>query len=109
MRKANHDKLAVCLDIGHLNYSKAPMEEWFAELHQHIRYIHLSDNQGIYDDHMAIGDGTVDWLKFHRLIEKYRIHPMVTLEVSGMENVLKSIHFLKENKIFPFGGDSHGR
>lgn len=95
MKAASHPKVKVCLDIGHVNLSACSLEEWFLRLHKHISYIHLSDNGGMYDEHLPVGQGNVDWRSVKKLIEKYNINADYTLEVAGMSGVLESIEYLK--------------
>ncbi len=89
--------VGVCLDIGHTNYSSASLEEWFDALGDRTGYLHLSDNMGLYDDHLPIGDGTVDWNKVCNLTKYLPEDIPVTLEVGNIENIKKSLHFMKEN------------
>lgn len=95
METASHPKVKVCLDIGHANLSACSLEEWFLRLHEHLSYIHLSDNDGLYDAHLPVGQGNVDWRNVKKLIEKYNIKADYTLEVAGMSGVLKSIEYLR--------------
>ncbi len=88
----------VCLDIGHINYSRASLEDWFDDLGDKTGYIHLSDNMGIYDDHLPLGDGTVDWTKVCSLVKYLPEDIPVTLEVGNIASIEKSIHYLDENK-----------
>lgn len=93
----NCKNVSVCLDIGHINYSSASIEEWFDALGDRTGYLHLSDNMGIYDDHLPIGDGTVDWNKACSLIKYLPSDIPVTLEVGTVNNIEKSLHFMEEN------------
>ena len=92
--------IGFCLDIGHVNYSQAPLEEWCEELGDRIGYVHLSDNMGTYDDHLALGDGTVDWKKAFSLFGYLPGDTPVTLEVGGLEGIKRSFEFMTENGFF---------
>lgn len=94
------DRIGVCLDIGHVNYSKASLTKWFDALGDRIGYLHLSDNKGVYDDHLALGDGTVDWFEADRLYRSLSREMPMTLEVGHLDNVRRSIEFLKDNRLF---------
>lgn len=95
MEKANHKKINVCLDIGHANLTKTPISGWFEVLHPYIKYMHLSDNNGVFDEHLALGDGNIDFAYMCQLLEKYKIKSDYTLEVTGIDRVIKSIEYLK--------------
>ncbi|MCQ2462229.1 MAG: sugar phosphate isomerase/epimerase [Clostridia bacterium] len=89
--------VGVCLDIGHINYSGVPHEEWFDILGDRTGYLHLSDNKGRFDDHLPIGDGTVNWDRVRGLIKYLPEDIPVTLEVGSVGNIEKSLRFMKEN------------
>ncbi|MBP9988321.1 MAG: sugar phosphate isomerase/epimerase [Ruminococcus sp.] len=89
--------VGVCLDIGHINYSSASQDEWFDALGDRTGYLHLSDNMGVYDDHLPIGDGTVDWNEVCNLTKYLPANIPVTLEVGNVNNIEKSLRFMKEN------------
>lgn len=91
MRRADHPRIHVCLDVGHVNVAGGSLDVWLAMLHPYISYFHLSDNKGVYDDHMAVGDGTVDFVRLKSLIDYHHIQADYTLEVSGTAAVEKSI------------------
>ena len=99
MKRINDRRVGVCLDIGHANYSRSSLDEWVNALGENIRYAHLSDNEGLFDNHMSLGIGTVDVLRASELLSPLGDIPM-TLEVGGMENIKKSIDFIKENHLF---------
>jgi len=94
------ERFGVCLDLGHVNYSKAPMEKWFEVLGQRIGYIHLSDNHGIFDDHRSIGKGNVDWVLADRLYRELEHDVIFTLEVGNIKRVRASLEFIKRNGFF---------
>ena len=94
------DGVGVCLDIGHANYSDAPMEAWFDALGPSIACLHLSDNMGRLDDHLPLGDGEIDWAMADRLWRQLGRDVPVTLEVGGLQGVEKSLGFLRRNGYF---------
>jgi len=106
MKKVTDDRVKVCLDIGHVNYSNAPMEEWFDRLGGYIGYLHLSDNHGQYDDHLPLGDGSVNWEKADKLWRSLNRDVPITLEVGGIEGVKKSLNYLKRHGWFCGGKDA---
>ena len=87
-------------DIGHVNYTPVPLETWMDTLWDRIGYFHLSDNNGVYDDHLPIGEGTVDWEKADRLWKQLNRKVPLTLEVGGPDGVRKSLAFLKGHGYF---------
>ncbi len=79
--------LGFCFDIGHINvWSKMPFDVWIDNLAEFIGEIHLHDNHGTDDEHLALGEGNIDWLKILRAIYK-RLNrmPILTLEPHSIE------------------------
>lgn len=100
MEITKNDRIRVCLDLGHANYSHTPLEKWFDDLGDNISYLHLSDNKGEFDDHMTLGTGTIDWDKADALYRSLGKEVPMTLEVGSIDSVRKSIGFLRQNGYF---------
>ncbi len=70
------------LDIGHANigtrksHSRSLLERYGSRL----KHVHLSDNKGKSDDHLAIGAGTVDWKGELRALKTLGYDGTFTLE-----------------------------
>jgi sugar phosphate isomerase/epimerase len=52
-------ELGICLDVGHANTMGLLPE--FMALKPRLVNLHVHDNMGRYDEHLPIGDGTVDF------------------------------------------------
>ena len=46
-----------------------------------LRHVHLSDNKGKQDDHLAIGAGAIDWKRELRAVKASGYDGSITLEV----------------------------
>lgn len=53
----------MTLDVGH-SHVKKQTEEYLEKLNGRIRHVHLHDNKGDVDTHLAVGSGTIRWRKF---------------------------------------------
>lgn len=91
----------VCLDYAHAMLSKCPGREWIEALAPYIRHIHINDNDLQNDLHLPVGEGTLDWQEFDRLIRQHRVEAPVLVEVSGYEAQEKSLRYMKRNGIYP--------
>ena len=100
MRRIPDRRVGVCLDFGHAHYSRVPLGEWFDALGDRIGYLHLSDNNGAYDDHLPLGAGTVDWEEADRLWRELSGEIPMTLEVGGIDGVRQSLGLLRERGYF---------
>ncbi len=55
-----HPDFGICLDIGHANcYSNHSPLAWAEALAPYLRHIHVHDNDGTRDMHLACGKGTI--------------------------------------------------
>lgn len=52
--------LGACLDIGHANLLPEGPALFIDTLGRRITYAQLTDNDGVHDDHLALGRGTLD-------------------------------------------------
>ena len=91
----------VCLDYAHAMLSKCPGREWIETLAPYIRHMHINDNDLHNDLHLAVGEGSLDWQEFDRLIRKYRVEAPVLVEVSGYEAQKTSLQYMKRHGIYP--------
>lgn len=81
---ARFPSLQMTLDTGHANIAD-PLGNRLAGLvdrfgHQ-IGHLHISDNRGQMDDHLAVGQGTVDFNGLVRRLKRIGYDGTVTLEV----------------------------
>ena len=85
----------VCIDSGHLKiFSKVRIEEWFRELGPFIAEVHIHDNFGKNDDHLPVGEGSIDFESFFRYLKAYSKDPVYTIEPHGegmIERSLKAV------------------
>lgn len=101
--EVNSSRLKICFDIGHTNiFSKVALEEWFSMLGEDIVYIHVNDNNGDVDNELAAGEGNINWQKFSKLTEKYRIAPEIVFEVGTLEKTIQSLEYFQKENIYPF-------
>ncbi len=79
LREVDSQDFGVCFDTGHFNlFSKATMEEWFDALGRRIVELHLHDNEGSADSHLAVGKGTVDFAKLFQFLCRHPAKPART-------------------------------
>ena len=95
-RLGKFDNYGVCLDYSHAFLSKTQPEEWAKRLSRFVKHVHLNDNDGKSDLHMAWGDGVIDRNGFYQSYRKYLSNATVLLETTGTENIVRSLKTLKE-------------
>ena len=108
MEAVQSDRIGVCLDVGHAHYSGTPLDQWFEQLGKWIGYLHLSDNMGTFDDHLPLGQGTVDWELVNRNWKALGKEIPFTLETGDLESTQASVRFLRHHEYFGLKGKLHG-
>ena len=87
-----HPAFGICLDIGHAHcYAKVPVAEWLRTLSPWIRHIHLHDNDGTRDAHLALGQGTIPLADIAGLIPE---NVTFTAECNSAADVLETFETL---------------
>ena len=110
----------LCLDTGHLYYSKMDPVQWIRDYADRIDYIHFKDiNLEIYQQVMGepirffeacakgvmcpIGQGIIDYNSIHHLLKEINYHGYITIEqerdprnaVTSLRDVKQSVDYLK--------------
>lgn len=107
MERIRSDRIGVCLDVGHASYSRAPVSRWFEQLGGWIRYLHLSDNLGEFDDHLTLGKGCIDWAQVNALWKTLGCDIPITLETGDLESTREALSFLRRHHYFGLEGIDH--
>jgi sugar phosphate isomerase/epimerase len=63
-------EIKICFDLGHAN-TTGNIESYFA-LKDRIVNIHIHDNNGKYDQHLAIGNGNIDFKSILPKLSSYK-------------------------------------
>ena len=92
----------VLIDIGHINANGWNLENVIQKLSHKIKYYHLNNNDGKYDLHLRIHDGTIDFEKFLEIYNKYTPEADLVLEYGeevghDLEGILQDIDYLKKH------------
>ena len=77
--------VGTCLDTGHANLS-GDLSTVVHKLSGHLKMLHVNDNKGDCDAHLAPPHGSIDW---HRLVSElvhYRFQGSLILELAGSDN-----------------------
>jgi sugar phosphate isomerase/epimerase len=78
----NTAKVGVCLDTGHA-FLAGDVRNLVHKVSGHLRMIHAHDNAGRDDNHVAPGDGKIDWEQFLRDLIEVRFRGAFVLEMAG--------------------------
>ena len=76
------DSVKFCLDTGHVNtFSRIDTDSWWDAIGDRVVALHLHDNDGLSDDHLAPGRGTFDFVRLFDRIASRGEQPLLDLEV----------------------------
>ena len=79
--EVNSPFLGYCLDAGHGNlFSEVPLEDWVGVLGPRLLEIHLHDNHGDADEHLPLGQGSIDFPGLFSFLKEKKVLPIYTIE-----------------------------
>lgn len=91
---ANHEKLKMCLDIGHVNaYSPYSTLQWLEKCAPLIGHFHIHNNDGSRDAHEPLNRGSIPMAEFLDRAEQLCPDATFTLELTEAE---PSVRWLME-------------
>lgn len=102
-------RVRACFDYAHAVVFGNDPQKWADKMLPYSPHLHINDNDGITDGHMAIGDGVIDYALLTERIEACGIEPTVLIEMIDPADQRRSIEYLKKNSLYPFskGGDNN--
>ena len=82
-----------CLDVGHAHaFSKLAPRLWVERLGQRIVHLHVHDNPGDDDRHLAPGAGSIDFPPLYEAFRRHCPQAVLSLELeSDAESILRSL------------------
>ncbi len=104
----NEVEVGLCLDTSHAHLT-GDLFRYLECLGNRIITFHLSDNNGINDDHLPPGAGRIDWRKFIEKVREINYRGPLMLEILDRESgdFYKSIQRAKENLDMYLGRESY--
>ena len=96
LERVDHPRVGHCFDVGHfLLFSQVDLDTWFQALGSHLVELHLHDNHGDRDAHIAIGKGVAPWDRIFSLVEATARKPIMVVEAHTQEDALESLRYLE--------------
>jgi sugar phosphate isomerase/epimerase len=102
LKRLENQGTGFCLDTGHQAvFSHVALEKWIESLGPYLGQLHLHDNRGEKDEHLAIGKGAIDFNSFFDELKSLKKDPpLITLEPHREQDFRPSIEYLE--KIWPW-------
>jgi len=90
-----------CLDVGHVSaFARNTWQEWLPALSPWLGQLHLHDNHGDRDAHLAPGRGSFDFPGLFGYLKEQGLHPLVTLEPHTEDDLWESLTALDRMQFF---------
>lgn len=90
-----------CLDVGHLMaYAGSTWQAWLNTLQPWLGQIHLHDNHGDRDEHLAIGRGRFDFSLLFDHLRRNNLSPLITLEPHSEQDLWMSLAAINSLNLF---------
>jgi len=97
LESLNSPAARFCLDVGHLTaFAKSSWQEWLPAMNPWLTHLHLHDNTGGHDSHLAIGRGTFDFEALFAYLADNNLNPLITLEPHSEDDLWTTIKALRE-------------
>jgi sugar phosphate isomerase/epimerase len=101
LSRLNSPYAGFCLDVGHLlSFSRSPWQDWLPTLSPWLGQLHLHDNHGDSDQHLAPGRGKFDFPGLFQFLRHHDLHPLITLEPHSQEDLWQAFAYLEETDLF---------
>ncbi|RME54962.1 sugar phosphate isomerase/epimerase [Candidatus Woesearchaeota archaeon] len=96
--KIKYPNFGVNFDTGHYfqhsHTESLPLPKVFSMVGKRIKYVHAHDNDGSYDQHLAVGKGKFPWPEFLDLLNSYGFNGTLELELSKLSDQIMSKNYL---------------
>jgi sugar phosphate isomerase/epimerase len=97
------ESVCFCFDTGHFNvFSFTSLNIWLEELGQYLGQLHLHDNFGLKDEHLAVGSGSFPFGALFEFLWQKKIKPIITLEAHSQSALWQSVANIKEMGFLDF-------
>lgn len=89
----------LCLDVGHANVDivgKVEIEDWIGAFAPYLAHVHLHNNDGSWDWHKNIGEGTLPMERIFDLLDE--LAPDASLTFENIDDTEQSILWYEKRK-----------
>ena len=108
LESLNSPLAQFCLDVGHLMaFAQSTWQEWLPTMTPWLSHLHLHDNTGNLDSHLAIGRGNFDFEDLFGYLSANNIAPLITLEPHSEDDLWANLTALREMGVVTLGKHIH--
>ena len=96
VNEINDENFKICLDTGHVNvFEDLSVADAVYELGDKLTVLHVHDNSGVEDEHLAPFSGGIDWVDFSKALKETGFDGVISLETLPDGN-LDDLEYEKE-------------
>jgi len=95
LEHVKNDNLGIVLDTAHLHAQKEILPLSVEKLKDKISYLHVADNDGKVNEHLAVGKGTIDWEGVFLALKKHDFDGYVGIDVGRINNLEDEVLYSK--------------
>ncbi len=98
LARLSPERFGFLFDTGHFNaFSEVRLDDWLSALEPRLQSIHIHDNAGQHDEHLALGQGSFPWGDLFEWVGGQNRPLEWTLENRSVEDVIASLRFLGQS------------
>ena len=86
--KAGQEVFGICLDTGHMNLLGKDMRTFLPVLGKRIKALHINDNDGFSDQHIAPLAGKINWKLFCQCLRQIGYEGDLSFETTGQSKLV---------------------
>ena len=89
-----YDNVFACLDYAHACLTETEPRKWYESFAPYMGHMHINDHDMGSDQHLAVGDGSIDYNEYRSLIEEYKTQVSILIEVNGYDKIRRSLEYM---------------
>lgn len=98
LTEINSPHMGHVLDVGHWNiFGSGKLLDWLKATAPYLKHLHLHDNHGERDEHLAIGQGYVPFSTLFEWLRTTDISPTMTLENHNLPDTELSLQIIRQH------------
>lgn len=90
-QSVNRKNLGYNFDTSNLIALKCNLSLAIKQLGAHIKYIHISDNRGIRNEHLPPGEGMINWSQFFKDLQLIKFDGYFGIDIGGDESAIQDL------------------
>jgi sugar phosphate isomerase/epimerase len=87
--------IKITLDLGHANTWENSLSEFILGLNSAIVHTHIHDNSGGSDNHLGLGEGSIDYTAALRALQEINYKKALCLELLYEEDLKSSVDWIR--------------